>query len=208
MKPFNLSKRLAAYKIFSFLHNTGLEKRDRLIMEILNFDPSAKTFFDTSCGSGVLLKRIHEKFPRLEITAIDLDSNSVQETKKLLPEAVVIQSNIASYQIEKKFDVVFSSMTLHHVDNPEIFFKRVSELVSDAGSVVLLDVIERVKILRNIFNFIGCPAQYHFETFYTLAEIKIFAEKFGLEVKSAQLFSKFPSLFYIELKKIIKHDTI
>lgn len=80
MKPFNLSKRLAAYKIFSFLLNTGLEKRDNLIIDILSFDSAAKTFFDTSCGNGVLLKRIHEKFPELEITAIDLDSDSAAST--------------------------------------------------------------------------------------------------------------------------------
>jgi len=75
-----------------------------------NIDPNTKTLVDIGCGNGYLLKKIHEKFPNIELYGFDIkdkdDSTIYKYTK----------GNVEKMPFpDKAFDVVTCSHVVEHL---------------------------------------------------------------------------------------------
>ena len=69
-----------------------------------------ESVMDAGCGSGVLTKLLAERVPRVEVYAVDVDSNMIMQAKlnlKDLENVELIQSDITDVELPTKLDVNF-----------------------------------------------------------------------------------------------------
>lgn len=130
---------------------------------------------DTSCQDGgflsILIKNNNDK--NIKVYGVDLSKVDIEKAKNLIPSGIFeITDNSSIPFPDKTFDVVISSLTLHHMANPINSIKEMERVLKENGSIYLIDIIAENKIFNFILKHIKCPEPYHFEKFYSLGEVK------------------------------------
>ncbi|KGK88365.1 methyltransferase [Desulfosporosinus sp. HMP52] len=77
---------------------------------------------DIGAGTGLLSSLILEKFPDANITLIDLSEKMLEAAKERFkdnPNFTYIIDDYTIYKFDKKFDVVISSLSIHHLSGDE-----------------------------------------------------------------------------------------
>jgi tRNA (cmo5U34)-methyltransferase len=111
-----------------------------------SYDKSFRVI-DLGCGTGTVAKRISEKFPNSEIVCLDIASNMIDLAKQKLKDHTntrFITGDFSTFDFDSKFDLVVSSLALHHLENDHSkkqFYKKIYELLSDSGQFINADVI-------------------------------------------------------------------
>lgn len=110
-------------KSFSGLidHETIRLAEERMASFLGTRDFSARTFLDIGCGSG-LHSLVALRFGTKEVTAIDVDPDSVSTTRALLEESWQVPNysvrELSVFDLDKadigEFDIVYSWGVLHH----------------------------------------------------------------------------------------------
>lgn len=165
---------------------------------------------DTSCQDGgflsILLKSNSDK--NLKVYGIDLSEVDIKKARNLIPNGVFeITDNSSIPFPDKTFDVVISSLTLHHMSNPVNSFKEIERVVKNGGVIYLIDIVAENKFFNFILKHIKCPEPYHFEKFYSLSEVEVLLSKVGLtitkKIKAVAFptFSIFTPISIFELKQ-------
>jgi len=76
-------------------------------------------------------------------TGIDFSQNMVKAAKEIYQnsgfEAKFIVSDILEYSSHEKYDMVISQAVLRHVDDGELFLRRMSSYVNEGGILVSLE---------------------------------------------------------------------
>jgi ubiquinone/menaquinone biosynthesis C-methylase UbiE len=133
---------------------TDLNKPSREFI-LNNIDPAAQTLIDVGCGNGFLLQQLHERYPKLQLTGLDIKDNDENGTIYSY-----VKANIEKMPFpDKSFDVVTCSHTVEHLIRLE---QCMSELVRIAR--------------RQLFIVTPCQRYYY----YTLDEhvnVFLFKEK-------------------------------
>jgi|SRR6266850_5278622 ubiquinone/menaquinone biosynthesis C-methylase UbiE len=123
---------------------TDLNKPSREFI-LNNIDPAAQTLIDVGCGNGFLLQQLHERYPKLQLTGLDIKDNDENGTIYSY-----VKANIEKMPFpDKSFDVVTCSHTVEHLIRLE---QCMSELVRIAR--------------RQLFIVTPCQRYYY----YTLDE--------------------------------------
>lgn len=97
---------------------------------------------DFGSGTGLLLERIapHVK----KITAVDISQamNKQLEAKRqqLDCELDMVEMDLEHSMMERQFDGIISSMTLHHIRDTEGMFKKFYQLLKPGGFIALADL--------------------------------------------------------------------
>jgi ubiquinone/menaquinone biosynthesis C-methylase UbiE len=183
--------------------------RHKIITKNLVISENA-SILDTSCQDGgflsVLLKNNENK--NLKIFGIDISIKDINLAKKLIPNGTFeITDNNSIPFPEKTFDVVISSLTLHHMSDPITSIMEMERVIKDNGSVYLVDIVAENKIFNFILKHIKCPEPYHFEKFYSLDEVKNLLAKTGFVIHKKINVMAFPTftiatpILLLELKK-------
>ena len=172
--------------------------------------PEHAAVLDTSCQDGrflaVLLGR--NKGKNLSVSGIDISAPDIDEARKLITHGVFKATDNNSIPFgDKTFDVVISSLTLHHMNDPLNSIKEMGRVVKDEGSVYLIDIIAEGSFYNFILKYIKCPEPYHFEKFYSLLELEGLLDKAGLAIHNKVKILAFPTfsivtpMLLLELKK-------
>ncbi len=77
---------------------------------------------DLGCGTGTISFLVKKRFPKAHITCIDLSENMLTLAKKKLdglPNIKFELGELNSYSFKERFDVVVSSLALHHLEKKE-----------------------------------------------------------------------------------------
>jgi tRNA (cmo5U34)-methyltransferase len=86
------------------------------LIDSIHFDSdSAIRIIDLGCGTGIVAKRISEKFPNSKIVCLDIASNMIDIAKHKLSEhkdTKFIIGDFSKIDFDDKFDVVVSSLAL------------------------------------------------------------------------------------------------
>jgi len=111
----------------------AIEKRVTLSpeMEILDF----------GVGTGLLGFEIAKKVKRVD--GVDTSAGMLEKLKeKNRPELFItpLHQDIIKEPLNKKYDGVVSSMTLHHVEDLAAFFSTLSKIVKDGGFIAIADL--------------------------------------------------------------------
>jgi tRNA (cmo5U34)-methyltransferase len=121
---------------------------------------------DLGCGTGTVAQKIKNTFPNSKISCLDIAENMIKLAQKKLGEDINCHiSNFYEFTFDKKYDVIVSSLALHHLANDEdkiMFYKKIYNALTDNGVFYNADVV--------------LGSNSHLQDLY-MAKWKIFMEK-------------------------------
>jgi SAM-dependent methyltransferase len=117
-----------------FRYNKNFELQEKILIDYLKNNVSSSSFstvLEVGCGFGRITKLLLSNFPHIrEYLAIDLSPDQIEnanelikpaiETKGQVPNLTFLVSDIQSFQIQKKYDLVMASEVLMHILPSEI----------------------------------------------------------------------------------------
>lgn len=117
-----------------FRYNKKFELQEKALIDYLKdllFASSFSTVFELGCGFGRITKLLLSNFQNItEYLAIDLSPDQIENAKKFVRPSIgtkeqnfnlnFMVSDIQSFQIQKKYDLVIASEVLMHVLPSEI----------------------------------------------------------------------------------------
>lgn len=122
------------------------ETRDRSVVfgnEISSSVTLCKSMqvLDFGSGSGALTSQLIDKVNK--ITALDISPAPLEELNKckdLKGKVETICQNILDTPLNRTFDLIISSMAIHHIKSLDILFKRFSDNLKSGGKIALIDL--------------------------------------------------------------------
>jgi cyclopropane fatty-acyl-phospholipid synthase-like methyltransferase len=112
-----------------------------LIVKNINLSP-AMELMDFGAGTGLLGYFVapHVK----KIVAVDNSPSMLDEFKKKCGEfdceTEVIQKDLSHEKVERKFDGIISSMTIHHIEDQKALFSKFYEMLNEGGFIAIADL--------------------------------------------------------------------
>ena len=124
---------------------------DRMLQALIDsipFDADAKIrVIDLGCGTATIARKIADRFPNSRIVCLDIAANMIDVAKfKLAAHADTefIVGDFSDIDFTEKFDVVVSSLALHHLetDTDKIkLYSKILENLNDNGVFYNADVV-------------------------------------------------------------------
>ncbi|RJQ56220.1 MAG: class I SAM-dependent methyltransferase [Nitrospiraceae bacterium] len=135
----------------NWFNNPNIALFETYNKSITNFKPDASVI-DIGCGRGDFLKFLRKKNHRLSLTGIDLYENSPVEGVHFL------HADIFSADLNRQFDVVVNTAVIEHVADVQKFTRRLYELCSPNGLVIITTVNDRGIIygISRLLHRFGC----------------------------------------------------
>ncbi|MDA9554768.1 class I SAM-dependent methyltransferase [Pelobium sp.] len=108
-----------------------------------NFNP--KRILDLGCGTGNLTAAILHHFPNSEIHVLDISADILKECKERFKHQTNIiyhQQDFSQLNFEDNyFDLVISSIAIHHIQDPEKakLYQKILQILSPGGIFEFVD---------------------------------------------------------------------
>ena len=101
---------------------------------------------DIGAGTGLLSSLILEKFPDANVTLIDLSEKMLDVAKdrfKANPNITYIIDDYTIYKFDKKYDVIISSLSIHHLtgDEKKQLFHNIYSSLNENGVFINADQV-------------------------------------------------------------------
>ena len=120
----------------------------RALVEAIPFERSLPLrIIDLGCGTGTVAMRVLEFFPNAQLTCLDFSENMIEVARKRLaqhPLANCVVSDLRNHQFDATYDVVVSSLALHHLptDGDKYnFYHHIYENLNPGGVFYNADVV-------------------------------------------------------------------
>jgi len=128
------------------------------LVAAIPFDPSQPTrVVDLGCGTGTVAQRIKDRYPHARITCVDIAEKMLDIARAKLGEADEMRyqcANFEHYEFDAAYDVVVSSLALHHLVSDEdkyLFYKKIFACLTPGGVFYNADnILESNSHLQNI----------------------------------------------------------
>lgn len=134
---------------------------NEMLTALINAIPDNKKnpkILDLGCGTGNITQKALMRFPDAEVTCLDLSENMIEIAKDKLSDFEKIEYIVGDFtqmQIETKYDVILSSLALHHIPNDEekeAMYKDIYEALEKDGVFYNADVIKANSIYNEELN--------------------------------------------------------
>ena len=117
----------------------------RLAADIAALAPTGAAVLDLGTGPGVLLVELGRTRPDLHLSGIDLSADMVTNASRNLRQTGTSGSvrvgDVTDVPFpEDSFDLIVSSLSLHHWDRPEAAAPEIARVLRPGGKVVIYDV--------------------------------------------------------------------
>ncbi len=113
----------------------------RSIISRINLEPDMN-IMDFGAGTGLLLEKIAPAVGC--ILAVDISQSMLEQLDKkragLGCELELIEMDLSSSHLDRKFDGIISSMTMHHVDDTDAMFKKFHAMLNSGGFIAIADL--------------------------------------------------------------------
>lgn len=100
---------------------------------------------DLGAGTGILTQLLHEKHPESDITLLDLSVQMLNKAKDKFKKQnfKYIIADYLSYDYNEKYDVVISSLSIHHLtdEKKQELYKKVYSILNDGGIFINADEV-------------------------------------------------------------------
>lgn len=129
---------------------TGRKYQINLLLQLIeHYQKNEKSaFLDFGCGDGVLSKIILSKYPDNHIDLLDGSKAMIEKVKSSgLQNTDTIQMTFHEWSeqnIENRYDVIFSSMAIHHLDSFEKnrLYAKIYNALQFGGLFINMDVVK------------------------------------------------------------------
>jgi 2-polyprenyl-3-methyl-5-hydroxy-6-metoxy-1,4-benzoquinol methylase len=119
----------------------NVNKIAETILNEISFNKEMR-IMDFGSGTGFLLEGISPYVK--EITAIDVSKSMSEQLAKKKDEIacklVMANIDLTTVKLNDKFDVIISSMTLHHIEDVKCIMQTLYDLLVDGGTIALADL--------------------------------------------------------------------
>ena len=102
---------------------------------------------DVGCGTGTIAKQIRAKYRNARITCLDYSENMLRIAAGKLgdgPEARYVLGDIRTWDFDRSYDVVASSLALHHLvtdGDKKAFYTKIGRALRPGGYFYTADVV-------------------------------------------------------------------
>jgi tRNA (cmo5U34)-methyltransferase len=121
------------------------EMIDALVLSIPFDREEPICVIDLGCGTGTVARKIKDVFPNAKISCLDFAENMINIAKKKLGGcADCYVCDFYNFEFDKKYDVIVSSLALHHLANDEDkkrFYLKIYNALNDNGVFYNADVV-------------------------------------------------------------------
>lgn len=138
----------AATRFDTFIQNLIPHYSDmvEIITEIIPFDENDRfDVIDLGCGTGTISHNIRQKFKNVEITCMDISESMLEIAKeKVGTDISCLCGDLNTFSFPKKFDVIVSSLALHHLETDEAKYKmyeKIYQNLNKDGIFINLDIL-------------------------------------------------------------------
>lgn len=134
---------------------------NQMLEALINAIPDKKEspkILDLGCGTGNITKKVLERFPKAQVTCLDLSENMILIAKDKLAEydnVEYIVGDFTEVEITEKYDAIISSLALHHIPNDEekqAMYKDIYQVLEKGGVFYNADVIKANSTYNNELN--------------------------------------------------------
>lgn len=126
--------------------NNSREKRSQIIAEkIISIieDAQSRVALEYGCATGLISFNLMDKFRSL--TLIDSEEEMVNIVSKKVQYGNIsniypIKKDLTKEKYDEKFDVIFTSLTLHHIVDVENIIKTFYGMLNKDGVLIIIDL--------------------------------------------------------------------
>lgn len=116
----------------------------RFAVDAAGAAPAGGAVLDVGTGPGVLLVELARRRPDLQLAGIDLSADMVAAAKRNLREfgerASVRTGDVTDLPFEDaSFDLIVSSLSLHHWDHPDAAVPQLARVLRPSGRLLIYD---------------------------------------------------------------------
>lgn len=116
----------------------------RLAVDVADLAPPEGAVLDVGTGPGVLLVEVARRRPDLRLTGVDLSADMVAAANRNLgpfgDRATATVGNVTDLPFpDGSFDLVVSSLSLHHWDHPEAAGPELARVLKPGGRLCVYD---------------------------------------------------------------------
>ena len=136
---------------YDSLIQRAVPRYDEMVARLLDFLPAdARSLVELGCGTGNLSLELVAKYPRGALTFVDASPEMIAVTRSRVDQARTSATPSVGFLVqrfeeldfrERTFDVVVSSISLHHVEDKARLYARVQSLLSRGGRFCFADQI-------------------------------------------------------------------
>ena len=125
----------------------------RMMLEKIS---NGNSFLDLACGTGILTRKIAEKFPNAKIVGIDITKSYLdvaKENSNSFNNISFILDDAEKFKMDSKFDYITASYLPKYCD-PEILVKNCIAHLKPDGKIIFHDfTYPKNPVVRGLWNF-------------------------------------------------------
>ncbi|MEG4816593.1 class I SAM-dependent methyltransferase [Microcoleus sp. K5-D4] len=182
---------------------------------INNLSVSKGAALDIGCGSGILAFELAQYYDN--VVAVDLSAKmlAIASQKRSASNIEYIQMDASQLELERKFDLIVSAATFHHLPNLPAALNAIKKMLNPHGKIVFLDNISEVETPATLGYILGAARDfmpdcsiYGFRSALRLLKFRLSpgwlkhlaSDRYLSERKFRKIYSRcFPGCYFVKL---------
>ena len=137
----------------------GRKKLLKIIFNQINQSKNSKykiqNILDIACGTGYFINKINKKYPKINITGIDLSKEMISKINNNQSKNInIINYDFSKYDFEEnKYDLIILSYSLTISGNdPEKILEKAKSLLNKNGIIMIVDFYKIFDFYKNFMS--------------------------------------------------------
>ena len=112
-------------------------RNELIAWAISRYFPDAASFFEIGCGTGFVLRGLHERHPELALAGGEPFTGGLDVARSRLPDVPLYRVDGTNLPFEDEFEVIGAFDVLEHVEDDEAMLRELSRVVKPGGGLLV-----------------------------------------------------------------------